>query len=337
MRKILFTFAIVCLIITNIMAQVPQAINFQAIARDASGNVMANTHIQIRLTVIDSATGGNNVYQEVRALQTDAYGSFSFQIGVNPEGFTIGVFENIDWATGQKYLKIDYDPTNFFDWSLTLGTIAFTTVPFAFTANTLTGVITTGANDGDVLKYKSSTGKWEPGTDNTGEIIPVGTILPFAGNVVPTGWMLCNGSAINRTTYSALFTIIGNSWGAGDYTTTFNLPDMRGVFLRGVDGNAGNDPDKATRTAIHAGGNTGNNVGSFQADAFQGHRHGIKSNCSGTGSNPSLGIVLSGNCAFPVDDPSFLDNTYSDNTYGTAKISSESRSKNAYVNYIIKY
>jgi hypothetical protein len=62
MRKILFTFAIICLMITNLMAQVPQAINFQAIARDAAGNVMPNTNIMIRLSVIDSATGGNIVY-----------------------------------------------------------------------------------------------------------------------------------------------------------------------------------------------------------------------------------------------------------------------------------
>lgn len=66
-----------------------------------------------------------------------------------------------------------------------------------------------------------------------GSVIPAGTIAPFGGGTVPTGWMLCNGSAISRTTYSALFSSIGTSHGQGDGTTTFNLPDYRGQFLRG--------------------------------------------------------------------------------------------------------
>ncbi len=99
-----FNFAI-----PTIIAQVPQAINFQAIARDGSGSPMVNTNIQIRLSVIDSAQSGIVVYQELRALQTNAYGSFSFQIGVNPAYTTVGTFQSINWGTGNKHLKIDYE------------------------------------------------------------------------------------------------------------------------------------------------------------------------------------------------------------------------------------
>jgi microcystin-dependent protein len=53
-----------------------------------------------------------------------------------------------------------------------------------------------------------------------------GMIIPFAGNVVPTGWLLCDGSAISRTTYANLFAIIGTTYGAGDGSTTFNIPNM---------------------------------------------------------------------------------------------------------------
>jgi microcystin-dependent protein len=66
-----------------------------------------------------------------------------------------------------------------------------------------------------------------------GSVIPAGTIAPFAGSVVPTGWMLCNGAAISRTTYSELFSAVGTSHGQGNGSTTFNLPDYRGQFLRG--------------------------------------------------------------------------------------------------------
>jgi microcystin-dependent protein len=66
-----------------------------------------------------------------------------------------------------------------------------------------------------------------------GSVIPAGTIAPFAGGTVPEGWMLCDGTAINRTTYSALFSAVGTAHGQGNGSTTFNLPDYRGQFLRG--------------------------------------------------------------------------------------------------------
>ena len=100
-------------------------------------------------------------------------------------------------------------------------------------------------------------------------ISPAGIIQAFAGASVPTGWLECNGAAISRTTYANLFTNIGENWGEGDGSTTFNLPDLRGKFLRGYDHGEGNDPDAATRTAQDTGGNTGDNVGSVQGDAMQ--------------------------------------------------------------------
>lgn len=67
--------------------------------------------------------------------------------------------------------------------------------------------------------------------------IPVGIPLPFAGTGdIPAGFLLCNGAAISRTTYAVLYSKIGATYGAGDGTTTFNIPDLRGAFLRGYDG-----------------------------------------------------------------------------------------------------
>ena len=63
----------------------------------------------------------------------------------------------------------------------------------------------------------------------------VGIILPFAGSSVPTGWQLCCGQAVSRTTYSLLYSVIGTAYGAGDGSTTFNLPDLRGRVIAGLD------------------------------------------------------------------------------------------------------
>ena len=97
-----------------------------------------------------------------------------------------------------------------------------------------------------------------------GSVIPPGTIQSFGGQSVPTGWLLCDGSTVSRSTYSALFDAIGTVHGQGNGSTTFHLPDLRGRFLRGADsmgtGAAGRDPDNVDRTAANSGGATGRNV-----------------------------------------------------------------------------
>lgn len=63
---------------------------------------------------------------------------------------------------------------------------------------------------------------------------PAGIIMPFAGTVAPQGYLLCDGSAVDRTTYATLFGVIGTTFGAGDGSTTFNLPDLGGRVPLGV-------------------------------------------------------------------------------------------------------
>lgn len=66
--------------------------------------------------------------------------------------------------------------------------------------------------------------------------LPAGTMIPFAGNVVPEGFLICNGAAVSRTTYASLFAAIGTLYGTGDGSTTFNLPDARDRVLQGASG-----------------------------------------------------------------------------------------------------
>jgi microcystin-dependent protein len=64
-------------------------------------------------------------------------------------------------------------------------------------------------------------------------LVPTGAVMPFAMNSAPSGWLAANGAAVSRVTYAALFAAIGTTYGVGDGTTTFALPDLRGIFLRG--------------------------------------------------------------------------------------------------------
>lgn len=104
-------------------------------------------------------------------------------------------------------------------------------------------------------------------------LAPSGAVMAFAGTTAPSGWLLCDGSTISRSTYANLFSAIGTAHGIGDGSTTFVLPDYRGIFLRGVDGGANNDPDRSSRTAPNTGGNTGDAVGSIQGHSYQTHTH----------------------------------------------------------------
>ncbi len=75
---------------------------------------------------------------------------------------------------------------------------------------------------------------------------PIGSIEAFAGSAasIPDGWMACDGSAVSRKDYKVLFDRITTTWGGGDGSTTFNIPNLEGLFLRGVDTKAGHDPDR---------------------------------------------------------------------------------------------
>lgn len=166
--------------------------------------------------------------------------------------------------------------------------------------------------------------------DQTGFVMPVGTILPYGGTTAPTGWLLCNGTAYSRTgTYADLFTAIGTAFGAPD-SNNFNVPDLRGQFLRGVNNASGQDPDVAARTALKTGGNTGDKVGSKQGDIFGSHNH-----------SGSSVLSISLNCDSACSKGGLVSSSDRSNGPYSLTITSnggnETRPKNVYVNFIIKY
>jgi microcystin-dependent protein len=108
-------------------------------------------------------------------------------------------------------------------------------------------------------------------------LTPPGAVMTFAMASAPTGWLAANGAAVSRTTYSALFAAIGTTYGSGDLTSTFNLPDLRGEFVRGLDSSRGVDADRV--------------IGSFQADELKSHTHTFRGHGAAliTGANTASG------------------------------------------------
>jgi len=148
---------------------------------------------------------------------------------------------------------------------------------------------------------------------------PIGVVEMYAGTTAPFGYLVCDGSLVLRATYPELFAVCGTAFGFTN-TANFRLPDLRGRFVRMVDGGAGLDPDAATRTAMNTGGATGNNIGSVQGDEFEAHTHTVPTNAGLGGAT-----VIEGQSNRQVGA------TLTSSTGG-----SETRPVNAYLNFIIK-
>ena len=163
-----------------------------------------------------------------------------------------------------------------------------------------------------------------------------GSEMTWATATVPTGWLEENGAAISRSTYSALFAVLGTTFGVGDGSSTFNLPDARGEFIRGWAHGSANDPDRAARTN-RGDGTTGDVVGSKQLDQFQGHIFSVRGNNNAGGPAQDANIIfhIAGSA---LNNPnSVTTGAQSDGTNGTPRTGLETRVRNTNRMIIIKY
>lgn len=168
------------------------------------------------------------------------------------------------------------------------------------------------ASAAEVQTGSNSTKAITPATLNSalaalGLAIPSGTVTAFAGLIAPAGYLICDGSQVSRTTYADLFAVISTTYGEGDTTTTFNLPDLRGEFIRGFDDGRGADAGRA--------------FGSFQSDEFESHAH------TGVSGDPGTDPARIGGANRVADTGIYTT---------TAVGGTETRPRNVAMNYIIK-
>ena len=142
-----------------------------------------------------------------------------------------------------------------------------------------------------------------------------GAIQYYAMSTPPTGWLKANGALVSRTTYAALFSAIGVTYGAGDGTTTFQLPDLRGEFIRGWDDGRGVD--------------SGRTFGTAQGGAIQSHNHNT---------SPFLGSINFSRAGFDPGGLGFLTQD-AGGTFGTVSSTggNETRPRNVALLACIKY
>lgn len=164
--------------------------------------------------------------------------------------------------------------------------------------------------------YKNTSGVLTPiagGVSNSNA--PIGAIYPYGGSSAPSGYLMCDGSAVSRTDYSALFAVIGTSFGAGDGSTTFNVPDLRESVPVGA--------SQSTRSDIAT--HDVYTIGQFKDDQLQEHRHSLPNDINAAfGENTS---AFGGGGGSPFT---------STGTISSGRTGTTTHGKQLGVNYIIK-
>ena len=168
--------------------------------------------------------------------------------------------------------------------------------------DTVTGVDTNSYQDASVTYPKLA-------ASLIAQVCPTGMIIMFGGGNIPTGWLVCDGTAVSRTTYAGLWAVLGTLWGAGDASSTFNLPDLRGcapvgyvnqvgnlragITQRGFGVNAGYGEEKHQLTVAElAAHNHGVNQQTFNPQSYMhdpGHFHSYINPTGGLGAQPGSG------------------------------------------------
>lgn len=200
-------------------------------------------------------------------------------------------------------------------------------VPLSGNISAMTGYLILNADP--VIPFHASTKQYVDGRINAlsafadTKDLPIGSVLYFAASTAPIGWFECDGRSLNTASFPDLFTAIGYTYGGGG--ASFNLPDLRGEFLRGWD---------RSSTQGARGVDSGRVFGTSQLDQFQGHWHEIyaaASSAAGSINNSSNGVP---SVPLPADR---VRNPVTDGTNGSPRTGSETRPRNVAMLPCIKY
>ena len=180
--------------------------------------------------------------------------------------------------------------------------------------------------------------------------VPSGSVFCMAVATVPSGYKECNGEAVSRSTFSVLFAVIGTQYGAGDGSSTFNLPDLRGEFVRGFDNGKGTDNGRSIGSS-QSDQNKQHNHSATSSVTDPGHRHLPQSQSANSQQTNGHGVAIndnvignygggSGTGLGPIGNRHFLQNTTTSITVATTTANdggNESRPRSIAMMYIIKF
>ena len=164
---------------------------------------------------------------------------------------------------------------------------------------------------------------------------PTGSVYTFAGSTVPTGWLKCNGALLSRTTYASLFAVIGTTYGAGDGSTTFALPDLRGEFVRGADDGRGVDAGRVLGSA--QAGQNASHTHTANTSPAGGHSHSFENLARIADADRGIGNASLWSINDPVTQTTSAVGDHIHAVTVNADGGNESRPRNVAMHYIIKY
>lgn len=319
----------------------PYSVN-DTVQNDGSGYVCTSAHTSGATTepgvgaswtdkwdLFVEGIGGNSVQVDSSGGTSDTYGVLGGLVNSSNKVYTVSLGSYISgslrvYLNGQLQTQGSSE-----DWTETTpasGTFTFATAP------------TTG--DIIIVMYQFSTGSTGnadtlDGLHSSSLAVPSGSVIMYAGSSAPTGYLICDGSAVSRTTYATLFTAISTTWGVGDNSTTFNIPDMRGIFPKGA-GTTSRAAGKDAKDAYYA-----STLGTYYTDKMQGHHHLVGHDPA---ANPDNFATVTAGAGWFGASGEAAPNGYvlraksaaTDGTNGTPRVGGSTEPQSAGINYIIK-
>lgn len=241
-------------------AQPPDGIRYQGVVRNLDNQVLTNQDISIQITILQNNENGPNIYQETHVATTNNAGVFSIKIGTG--NTNSNNFSDIDWEDGPYFIRQEIDPDGGVNYSIS-GTTEILSVPYALYADKSgKAASATKANFADSLSIEA----------RNELAMPVGSVLPFAGAVVPSGWLLCDSSAYDINVYQELYQVIGYTY--GQVNDRFRVP---GLIGRGLVGAGLSGSSDTSRVEVALGGTGGKVQHTLQELELPVHDHGIDS------------------------------------------------------------
>jgi len=315
-KRLLFALILTLCAAASVEAQIPQVIAYQGyLSQNGTAYTSPAGGVPVTLVLYDDQNAGKQVWSQTFTGVTVSNGYYGVNMDFSSNwqnGYTS--FDHTYWLS----VQVNGQPLT--------PRVQFTSSPSCFNARIADSAIHIPQ-------------------------APVGTIVAYGGDIFKLrsneqklGWYVCDGRRISVDSFPEYANVVGQTYGVSDAADSVYLPDFRGLFLRGVNsGFTGNrtdslaDPDVNKRFAMNPNGtgNTQSQVGSVQDDAFQGHHHaaGVVGSPASAGATFDVEGQSGGTGTLDVN---FAGYATSDNQYGNARVSFETRPKNAYVYWIIK-